>query len=281
MECVRRVAAEGRYSAKKAFAFAEKWGYMNYMKKVLAAIIALVMVFSVSVAGFAAEVNIEDSKVDPVNLKGAYCGDADGNKSVDITDAMLVFYHVAKKAELPGERLPYVEVTGDTSVDISDAMAIFYYVAKRSDTLVIENRDVSLEIFETINSERAANGLAPLSWDENLYAASMIRAHEYARYQADGDGAGPHKRPDGRDCFTAIFENSDYNAYSFQYWGENCAGASWKASGAYFVSEIWMNSPGHRANILTESYTAMAVAVCEHSNGWYYTSNCFVGDWQY
>ena len=96
-------------------------------------------------------------------------------------------------------------------------MAIFYYVAKRSDTLVIENRDVSLEIFETINSERAANGLAPLSWDENLYAASMIRAHEYARYQADGDGAGPHKRPDGRDCFTAIFENSDYNAYSFQY----------------------------------------------------------------
>ena len=247
MECVRRVAAEGRYSAKKAFAFAEKWGYMNYMKKVLSAIIALVMVFSVSVAGFAAEVNIEDSKVDPVNLKGAYCGDADGNKSVDITDAM----------------------------------AIFYYVAKRSDTLVIENRDVSLEIFETINSERAANGLAPLSWDENLYAASMIRAHEYARYQADGDGAGPHKRPDGRDCFTAIFENSDYNAYSFQYWGENCAGASWKASGAYFVSEIWMNSPGHRANILTESYTAMAVAVCEHSNGWYYTSNFFVGDWQY
>ena len=38
---------------------------------------------------------------------------------------------------------------------------------------------------------------------------------------------------------------------------------------------------GHRANILTESYTAMAVAVCEHSNGWYYTSNFFVGDWQY
>lgn len=130
MECVRRVAAEGRYSAKKAFAFAEKWGYMNYMKKVLATIIALVMVFSVSVAGFAAEVNIEDSKVDPVNLKGVYCGDADGNKSVDITDAMLVFYHVAKKAELPGDRLPYVEVTGDTSVDISDAMAIFYYVPK-------------------------------------------------------------------------------------------------------------------------------------------------------
>lgn len=104
MECVRRVAAEGRYSAKKAFAFAEKWGYMNYMKKVLAAIIALVMVFSVSVAGFAAEVNIEDSKVDPVNLKGAYCGDADGNKSVDITDAMLVFLSCGEKSGVTGRQ---------------------------------------------------------------------------------------------------------------------------------------------------------------------------------
>ena len=251
------------------------------MKKVLAAVVALVMIFSVSAAGFASEVNVSDSKVDSVNLKGEYCGDADGNKSVDITDAMLVFYHVAKKAELPSDRLPYVEVTGDTTVDIADAMAIFYYVAKKSDTLVIENRDISLEIFETINYERAANGLAALSWDENLYAASMIRAHEYARYQADGDGAGPHQRPDGRNCVTAIFENSDYNEYSFQYWGENCAGASWKASGAYFVSEIWMNSEKHRENILTENYTAMAVAVCGHSNGWYYASNFFVGDWQY
>ena len=120
----------GKIFGENVFAFAEKWGYMNYMKKVLAAIIALVMVFSVSVAGFAAEVNIEDSKVDPVNLKGAYCGDADGNKSVDITDAMLVFYHVAKKAELPGDRLPYVEVTGDTSVDIRTRWRYFIMLPK-------------------------------------------------------------------------------------------------------------------------------------------------------
>ena len=249
------------------------------MKKVLAAIIALVMVFSVSVAGFAAEVNIEDSKVDPVNLKGAYCGDADGNKSVDITDAMLVFYHVAKKAELPGDRLPYVEVTGDTSVDISDAMAIFYYVAKRSDTLVIENRDVSLEIFETINSERAANGLAPLSWDENLYAASMIRAHEYARYQADGDGAGPHKRPDGRDCFTAIYENTDYKQGDFRAEGENCAGAGTENSGEFMVLHLWMQSKkGHRENLLDSIYTRMAVGFYDY-NGFAGSSNLFAAKW--
>lgn len=253
------------------------------MKKLLAAAVACVMIFSTTFGMFAKSETVSEdevSKADPVNLKGEYCGDANGDKTVDITDAMLVFYHVAKKDELSEDRLPYAEVTGDTTVDISDAMDIFYYVAKKTDTLVIENRDIALEIFETINIEREAQGLSALEWDENLYAASMIRAHEYAQFYADNIGAGPHKRPDGRDCFTAIFENSDYTDFSFRMYGENCAGTSWKASGAYFVSDVWMNSEGHRANILREGYTRMAVAVCRHdSNGWYYASNFFVGDW--
>ena len=158
-------------------------------------------------------------------------------------------------------------------------MAIFYYVAKRSDTLVIENRDVSLEIFETINSERAANGLAPLSWDENLYAASMIRAHEYARYQADGDGAGPHKRPDGRDCFTAIYENTDYKQGDFRAEGENCAGAGTENSGEFMVLHLWMQSKkGHRENLLDSIYTRMAVGFYDY-NGFAGSSNLFAAKW--
>lgn len=252
---------------------------MNYMKKVLSAIIALVMVFSVSVAGFAAEVNIEDSKVDPVNLKGAYCGDADGNKSVDITDAMLVFYHVAKKAELPGDRLPYVEVTGDTSVDISDAMAIFYYVAKKSDTLVIGGRDKALEIFENVNYERVRYGSKPLQWDEKLYKPSVIRSEEYVRWWIDGYGAGPHKRPDGRDCFTAIYENTDYKQGDFRAEGENCAGAGTENSGEFMVLHLWMQSKkGHRENLLDSIYTRMAVGFYNY-NGFAGSSNLFAAKW--
>lgn len=62
-------------------------------------------------------------------------GDADGSGEVDITDAMLVFYHVAKKELLPEEALVRCNVNDDNDVDIADAMAIFYFVAKKTDSV--------------------------------------------------------------------------------------------------------------------------------------------------
>ena len=62
-------------------------------------------------------------------------GDADGSGEVDITDAMLVFYHVAKKELLPEEALVRCNTNDDNEVDIADAMAIFYFVAKKTDSV--------------------------------------------------------------------------------------------------------------------------------------------------
>ena len=62
-------------------------------------------------------------------------GEADGNGEVDITDAMLVFYHVAKKELLPEDALVRCNVNDDNDVDIADAMAIFYFVAKKTDSV--------------------------------------------------------------------------------------------------------------------------------------------------
>lgn len=60
------------------------------------------------------------------------CGDANGDGKVDITDAMLVFYHVAKKAPLTDNALAVCDTNDDGNVDITDAMRIFYFVAKKS-----------------------------------------------------------------------------------------------------------------------------------------------------
>ena len=62
-------------------------------------------------------------------------GDADGSGEVDITDAMLVFYHVAKKELLPEDALVRCNVNDDNDVDIADAMAVFYFVAKKTDSV--------------------------------------------------------------------------------------------------------------------------------------------------
>ena len=63
------------------------------------------------------------------------CGDANGDGKVDITDAMIVLYHVAKKEYMTGDQLSRCDTNDDGKVDIVDAMKILYYVAKKSDSV--------------------------------------------------------------------------------------------------------------------------------------------------
>lgn len=58
-------------------------------------------------------------------------GDANNDGQVDIADAMMVFYHVAKKSLLTDDEASRCDVTKDGNIDIEDAMNIFYYVAKK------------------------------------------------------------------------------------------------------------------------------------------------------
>lgn len=58
-------------------------------------------------------------------------GDANNDGQVDIEDAMMVFYHVAKKSLLTDDEASRCDVTKDGNIDIEDAMNIFYYVAKK------------------------------------------------------------------------------------------------------------------------------------------------------
>lgn len=59
--------------------------------------------------------------------------------------------------------------------------------------------------------------------------------------------------------------------------GENIAAGQ---SSPQEVVEDWMNSPGHRANILDESYTALGVGYYYNSSGLYrsYWVQLFIGD---
>ena len=62
-------------------------------------------------------------------------GDTNGDGVVDLTDAMAVLYHVAKKKLLPEDILSHCDINGDSEVDLTDAMKILYYVAKKIPSL--------------------------------------------------------------------------------------------------------------------------------------------------
>ena len=132
--------------------------------------------------------------------------------------------------------------------------------------------DAEMKAFNEINAERTKNGLSPLTWNEGLYAGAKIRAQEHYEFIDLGIGAGPHKRKNGDDFYTAVTETSNYSFSSFCVWGENCAGSS----GLEDFVNIWVNSSAHKANMLDSEYSQMAVAII-FAESTYHASCIFVG----
>lgn len=98
------------------------------------------------------------------------------------------------------------------------------------------------EIYEETNKERVAAGLPELEWSDELAEAADIRAGEIV-----DDAHFSHVRPDGTKCYVL----------SDRIHGENI-GKGPHASGAEFVQH-WMDSEGHKWNILCDKYTMMGV----------------------
>lgn len=69
-----------------------------------------------------------------------------------------------------------------------------------------------------------------------------------------------HTRPDGRDFSTALSEAGA----SFRASGENIA---YGQNSAGQVMEVWMNSPGHRANLLNPGYSRIGIGHVKDSRG--------------
>ena len=107
-------------------------------------------------------------------------------------------------------------------------------------------------VVQYVNRERASYGLDPLVADEDLRTLAYIRAKELVYLFS-------HTRPDGSTCFTIL------NEYGIPYntAGENIAGGSTTPEA---VVDLWMNSEGHRANILSENYTKIGVG-CYYDPG--------------
>ena len=117
------------------------------------------------------------------------------------------------------------------------------------------NYDEANEVFRLMNEQRTANGAAALTLNATLTEIAMQRAAEIALYYS-------HNRPDGSDCFTAA--EGVYTGYTAL--GENIAALQTSAAQ---VMTSWMNSTGHRANILNARYTQVGVG-CFENNGYLY-----------
>lgn len=120
------------------------------------------------------------------------------------------------------------------------------------------------EVLRLVNIERKSRGLSELTSDDKLDKAAAKRAEETTRHYS-------HSRPDGTDCFTILKEFG----ISYSMAAENIAAgrATPKA-----VVEGWMNSPGHRANILKPGLKKLGVGYAKSDDRYrHYWVQLFIG----
>lgn len=97
------------------------------------------------------------------------------------------------------------------------------------------------KVLSLVNKERAKEGLPKLVMDKDLLKAAMQRAAEITV-------VWDHTRPNGLPCETADPSGKMY--------GENIAYGQDSPS---YVMYRWMNSTGHRANILSEDFKSIGI----------------------
>mgnify|MGYP002859798562 FL=1 len=104
-----------------------------------------------------------------------------------------------------------------------------------------------------------------MTLNQSLCASARVRASEIAK-----DGCFSHTRPDGSGCFTAI------SGVSYRTAGENIAMGTWGHFGVDKIMDRWMNSEGHRANILNGNFSEVGFG-CVVVNGNGYWVQIFIG----
>jgi uncharacterized protein YkwD len=108
----------------------------------------------------------------------------------------------------------------------------------------------------TLNAERARHGLPPLRLNKKLSKAARRHAHDMVRRDYFG-----HDTPGGGSFVDRIRSTGYMKNASRWSVGENIAWGSHDRSAPRAITEMWMNSPGHRANILSASFREVGIGL--------------------
>lgn len=115
---------------------------------------------------------------------------------------------------------------------------------------------IEKEVLDLTNAERQKAGLAPLQTDSNLMNSARQKSTDMAtnRYFS-------HTSP----TYGSPFDQMKANGVSYSAAAENIAQGQRTAAE---VVKAWMESPGHRQNILTPGFTHIGIGYDANGNYW-------------
>lgn len=110
------------------------------------------------------------------------------------------------------------------------------------------------QVLDLVNQERSKAGLSSLSMSEELSKVAMVKAQDMYDNNYFDHNSPTHGSP---------FDMMNEYGITFNSAGENIAKGQTTPTQ---VMNAWMNSPGHKANILNKSYTKIGIAF--YNNEW-------------
>ncbi|AWZ09844.1 hypothetical protein DRB89_41730 [Streptomyces sp. ICC4] len=116
-------------------------------------------------------------------------------------------------------------------------------------------------VLSLVNKERAAAGCGALTANAKLSAAARTYSDTMAR-----SGVMSHTGPDGSTMTTRV----EAAGYGWSRLGENIARGQADAAA---VMKAWMNSPGHKANILNCDFREIGIGLHQGDGGPWWTQN--------
>ncbi len=140
-----------------------------------------------------------------------------------------------------------------------------------NDTIVNDKfmAEVEQAIFNIVNEERAKAGVAPLSYNSTMEKYARIKSQDMGdnNYFSHEDLKG-----------NLITTQMKADGVSYRAWGENIAYIGGNTDATALAKQFmtnWMNSPGHRANILSTNFDSIGVGVYKIGNKVYATQEFY------
>ena len=132
--------------------------------------------------------------------------------------------------------------------------ATFSFLISTNANAQLQRNDSERQLFEALNRERAAQNLSTLQWDDALFRAARQHALRMANLNML-----EHQLPNEADLEGRLAEAGAH----FSVIAENIAvGAT-----PQIIQGGWMDSPGHRKNILDPRLTSVGIAAVHGPGG--------------
>ena len=121
------------------------------------------------------------------------------------------------------------------------------------------------ELLALTNQARAAAGVGPVKWDSELAAAALNHCLRMA-----AEGSISHRFGGEPD----VTRRAALAGAHFSLIAENVALGPYAAG----IQQEWLNSPGHRANIMQPRFTKVGVGFYRTADGQYWVTEMFLRD---